>query len=227
MAAWFRPMPMTSPSPATTPVPTPTPAADGFIEARGLAFAHPGVPVFAGLSFTLRPGLTLLRGGEGRGKTSLLRLLAGEAVPSGGQLRRQLPPGASVWYAQPQDETLDELLAEGWLAEQRRQHPAWRDDVAQALIEAFGLGEHLGKRLLMLSTGSRRKVGLVGAAASGAALTLLDQPWAALDARSGRVLTEVLTEAASETQRAWVVADYERPADLAAVAWAGVIDLGD
>jgi ABC-type multidrug transport system ATPase subunit len=205
----------------------PGPPAAPLVEADALAFAYPGCPILSGLSFTLHPGLTLLRGGEGRGKTSLLRLLAGGLEPTAGRLRRWLPPLASVWYAQPQDGAHDEVPAEAWLAEQRARHPLWRDDVAQALIEAFGLDEHLGKRLLMLSTGSRRKVGLVGAAASGAALTLLDQPWAALDARSGRVLSELLTDAAEDRQRAWVVADYEPPGDLAAVAWAGVIDLGD
>lgn len=200
---------------------------EALVTAEGLSFAHPGLPVFAGLNFALRPGLTLLRGGEGRGKTSLLRLLAGELVPSGGHLWRRLPAQEALWYEQPQDEAHDEVVAEVWLAQRRRGFAHWRDDVAQALIEAFGLGEHLGKRLLMLSTGSRRKVGLVGAAASGAALTLLDQPWAALDARSGRVLSELLADAAEDRQRAWVVADYQRPAELADVAWAGVIDLGD
>jgi ABC-type multidrug transport system ATPase subunit len=221
---------MSSPTLPPDPLPGALPdgSADALIDADALTFAHPGCPVFSGLTFRLRPGLTLLRGGEGRGKTSLLRLLAGELEPTAGRLRRRLPqPTASVWYAQPQDEAHDEVPAEAWLAERRARFPRWRDDVAQALIEAFGLGEHLGKRLLMLSTGSRRKVGLVGAAASGAALTLLDQPWAALDARSGRVLSELLTDAAEDRQRAWVVADYEPPAELAEVDWAGVIDLGD
>lgn len=213
--------------PPPTPPAGPEAHAEALVTAQGLSFAHPGLAVFADLDFALRPGLTLLRGGEGRGKSSLLRLLAGEAQPSGGRLRRHLPAQGALWYERPQDEAHDEVLAEAWLAQRRARFPHWRDDVAQALIEAFGLGEHLGKRLLMLSTGSRRKVGLVGAAASAAVLTLLDQPWAALDARSGRVLSELLADAAEDRQRAWVVADYERPADLADVAWAGVIDLGD
>lgn len=201
--------------------------ADALVEAQGLCFAHPGIPVLSNLSFALRPGLTLLRGGEGRGKTSLLRLLAGELLPGGGQLLRRLPAAGALWYERPQDEAHDEAVAEAWLAERRARFPPWRDDLAQALVEALGLGEHLGKRMSMLSAGSRRKVGLVGAAASGAALTLLDQPWAALDARSGRVLRELLAEAADDPRRAWVVADYARPAELAEVAWAGLIDLGD
>ena len=63
----------------------------------------------------------------------------------------------------------------------------------------------------MLSTGSRRKVWLAAAFASGAALTLLDQPFAALDKVSMGVITELLQEAAGHPERAWVVADYVAP----------------
>jgi ABC-type multidrug transport system ATPase subunit len=79
----------------------------------------------------------------------------------------------------------------------------------------------------MLSTGSRRKLGLVAAAASGATLTLLDTPYGGLDAPSSRVLSQLLAEAAQGTQRAWVVADHGLPTALDGVPLAGVLDLGD
>ncbi len=204
-----------------TPYLDPQPA---LIQAHRLAFAHPGVTVFANLDFTLRSGLTLLRGGDGRGKTTLLRLLAGELAPTGGTLSRQV---GSLWWEQPGEPAHDAVVARDWLAQRQARYASWRTEVAGVLIDAFGLGEHLGKRMEMLSTGSRRKVGLVGAVASGAALTLLDTPWAALDARSARVLDELLAEAAEDESRLWVVADHERPAALADVPWSGCIDLGD
>jgi energy-coupling factor transporter ATP-binding protein EcfA2 len=61
----------------------------------------------------------------------------------------------------------------------------------------------------MLSTGSRRKVALVGLLASGATVTCLDQPFAALDAPSVGVVRDFLAEAADHATRTWVVADYE------------------
>ncbi len=198
------------------PVPT--------VSADRLAFAHPGVTVFADLTFALHPGLTLVRGGDGRGKTTLLRLLAGELAPTGGTLSRQV---GSLWWEQPGEPAHDAVVARDWLARRQALFVGWRSEVVEALVEAFGLGEHLGKRMEMLSTGSRRKVGLVGAAASGAALTLLDTPWAALDARSGRVLDELLAEAAEDPARLWVVAGHAQPAGLADVPWSGCIDLGD
>jgi energy-coupling factor transporter ATP-binding protein EcfA2 len=63
----------------------------------------------------------------------------------------------------------------------------------------------------MLSTGSKRKVWLAAAFASGAAVTLLDEPFAALDKASINLVLELLQDAAIHATRAWVVADYEAP----------------
>lgn len=173
----------------------------------------------APLSFTLRPGLTLVRGGEGRGKSALLALIAAQA----GTL--------SVWHEQPADAAHDAVLARDWLQQRRAGPtlaPGWSDQLAAALIDAFALADHLEKPMFMLSAGSRRKLGLVGAAASGAQLTLLDVPYAALDGRSARVLSELLLEVSEGSRtRAWVLADYALPAALEGAPLAGVIELGD
>ena len=76
----------------------------------------------------------------------------------------------------------------------------------------------------MLSTGSKRKVWLAAACASGAPLTLLDEPFAALDKTSIRCLLGVLGDAAAQPQRAWVLADYVAPPGVP-LAWQ--LDLGD
>ena len=81
--------------------------------------------------------------------------------------------------------------------------------------------------MYMLSTGSRRKLGLVAAVAGRAQLTLLDGPFAALDSASCRFLVHLLADAAAHRQRAWVLADYEWPAGLDAACRIALIDLGD
>ena len=66
---------MTSPS-------TPSTAAT----CSALAFHWPdGTTVFDGLSLTIGPGRTGLVGGNGTGKSTLLRLLAGQLRPSAGR----------------------------------------------------------------------------------------------------------------------------------------------
>ena len=83
---------------------------------------------------------------------------------------------------------------------------------------------HLDKRLHMLSTGSRRKVMVAAALASGAAVTLLDQPFAALDRKSIRVIHGFLQEAAGHASRAWIVADHTASED---VRWVSVLNLAE
>lgn len=194
------------------------------LQAHAVSLLIEGRRLFTGLSFSVHPGLTLLQGGEGRGKSSLLAMMAGERAPDSGQVQRAAP---TLYFQRPEADVHDATVARAWLAAQCAAHAAWRSPVAEALVEAFGLTEHLDKPMFMLSTGSRRKVGLVAAAASGAALTLLDQPYAALDGRSSRVLSELLRDAAEDATRAWVIADHALPPGLAGVALAGVIDLGE
>jgi len=142
----------------------------------------------------LPPGLVAVTGDEGAGKTRLLRLL-GEA-PSALWLDLSLPGRDN----DSPEQVWDAL---------RPQWPSWSMQLQQDLGEALDLHPHLGKKLSMLSTGSRRKVALVALLASGAAVTCLDQPFAALDAASIRVIREFLTDVADHTTRTWVVADYE------------------
>lgn len=185
------------------------------------------VPAIEGLSLDLRPGLHLVCGGEGRGKTTLLRLLAGELTPSGGQLERQVD---SVAWSDPLDSALDGQLAQTWLAQAEARHARWQAGLAKELQAAWALEPHLGKQMHMLSAGTRRKLGLLEAAASGAALILLDTPFAALDGASRRVLLELLEDAASQPSppsQIWVLADYAAPAGLDESMFASRMDLGD
>jgi energy-coupling factor transporter ATP-binding protein EcfA2 len=105
---------------------------------------------------------------------------------------------------------------------QRERSPRWNADLLQELTEALLLTPHLGKQLFMLSTGSRRKVALAGLLACGASVTCLDQPYAALDRASIRVVSSFLHDMAEHGSRSWVVADYE--ADPA-LPWQQVIAL--
>lgn len=151
----------------------------------------------------LEPGLVAVTGEEGVGKTRLLRRLAGDPVAQCGP--GQLPEGLWLDLSLPgRDEATPRQV---WDA-LRRHCPRWDRVLQEDLAHALQLGPHLGKTLSMLSTGSRRKVALVGLLASGATVTCLDQPFAALDAASAGVLRDFLAQAAEHATRTWVVADY-------------------
>jgi ABC-type transport system involved in cytochrome c biogenesis ATPase subunit len=183
-----------------------------------------GQAVFQGLTFTLGPGLTLIQGAEGRGKTSLLRVLAGRLSPSQGQV---LAPIRPVCWRDPQDDANDRLTVRDWIAQCRRRFDAWNEQAEQQAVAELRLQEHLDKARYMLSSGTDRKLALVAAFASQAPLVLLDLPYAALDARSRQALTQrLIRQATDRPSAAWVIADYEPPDGLAIERFRAVIDLG-
>lgn len=141
----------------------------------------------------LPTGLVAVTGDEGAGKTRLLRRLAED--------------GSGMWLDLSLPGRDEETPEQVWAA-LRQRCPGWRMDLHHDLVQALQLAPQLSKKLFMLSTGSRRKVALVGLLASGAAVTCLDQPFAALDAASARVIREFLADMADHASRTWVVADY-------------------
>lgn len=189
----------------------------------GLQFAwHGQPPLFSGLALALGPGVHLLRGEDGCGKSTLLSLLAGERAAQAGTLSiagvpLQLDAMAyrqSVFWIDPHSDAFDQTNAHVAWAELAARHPAFNPALLADLADAFGLKEHAHKPLYMLSTGSKRKVWLCAAFAAGAPLTLIDQPFAALDGPSIRLLRELLAEASEHPQRAWLLADHDAPAGV-------------
>jgi len=202
-----------------------TPAADAVVlRVEALRFAWPGQPLlFDGLALALGPGVHVLRGEDGCGKSTALALLAGELAAQGGTLRvagvslqkNQAAYRQAVFWVAPNTVDFDAVSAtEAWATLGAR-YPSFNTALLAELADAFGLTEHAHKPLYMLSTGSKRKVWLCAAFAAHAPLTLLDQPFAALDAPSIRLLRELLAEASEHPSRAWLLADHEAPAGIA------------
>ena len=200
------------------------PAAAPLLVATELCFARGAHAVLDRLSFAIGPGLTLVRGGDGRGKTTLLRLMAGELEPGSGAVAA---PAGPPHRPDPLDPAHEASRARDWLVRECGGRPGRDPRLEARLVEGFALREHLDKELFRLSTGTRRKLALVAAFAAGAPLALLDAPFAALDRPSRGLLAGLLAEAASHRSRGWVIADHEHPPALEGVPLAGTIDLGD
>lgn len=202
------------------------------LQAEGLRFAYPGCALLDGLALAWSAGLALVQGGESSGKTTLLRLLAGELVPQAGHVRLQGVDQASapsayraqVFWQDPRSTALDMFTARQWLDSLPGQYPAWDAAELGVHVRGFSLEPHLDKPFYALSTGSRRKVLMAAALASGAALALIDEPVAGLDKPSVNYLVEALGGAARHSARLVVVAHYE---PLPGVPWGQGITLAD
>lgn len=187
-------------------------SAHPLLSVQGLRFAYPGAssPVFDGFSVALPAGVGLVCGDEGKGKTTLLRLLAGQLTPAAGSLQfagRLLQPSQVACmdpqHTERQDQVVQDVLDELVL-------PALRPQLAE-LLPGLDLLSHLPKPLYQLSTGSRRKVFVAAALAQPAPLTLLDQPFMALDRPSIDFLCACFSARAQSTDSLLLIADYVPP----------------
>ncbi|MFT7325184.1 MAG: ABC-type multidrug transport system ATPase subunit [Rhodoferax sp.] len=201
------------------------------VQIDGLSFSFPARELLRQWSAHIPVGVTWLRGAESSGKTTLLRLLGAELTASAGRLqigriRLDQSPQAyrsQVFWVDPRTEVFDQLSANDWFFSLPARYPDVDTALLRQLCTDLSLTPHLNKPLYMLSTGSKRKVWLAGACASGAQLTLLDEPFAALDKPSIDCLLAQLQAATQQPSRVWLIADHAAPAT---VALASTLDLG-
>lgn len=162
------------------------------LETLDLACIRGDRVLFRGLGLQLGAGeLLRVEGANGSGKTSLLRLLAGLALPAAGDVRWQGAPirrqretyARALLYLGHLGGLKDELTALENLAIET--DLAGVPGVTPALIEqalaGWGLSRQLRLPLRVLSAGQRRRAALARLQLSDAQLWVLDEPFNALD----------------------------------------------
>jgi len=203
------------------------------LQLDGVGFAYPGQPALAsGWSASVGEGVTLLHGDTGSGKSTLLRVIAG-TLPASGRLtlagaRFDAEPEAykrQVFFCDPATEAFDEVTARACTAMLGEGDAGFDAALWQTLVEGFSLPPHIDKPMYMLSTGSKRKVWLAAALASGRPLALLDEPEGALDARSIGCLWKAVQSRTARKGRALLIASSARLVHVPQIQLAGCIEL--
>ncbi len=142
---------------------------------EGVTLRRGGRILFEGLDLALGAGQALHLGGpNGSGKSSLIRLAAGLLEPAAGRIERS--PLALADDALALDRELPLKRALGFWA-----RLAGSEDRLDRAMNALGLAELAEVPVRMLSSGQAKRASLARAAASGAALWLLDEPLNGLD----------------------------------------------
>lgn len=186
---------------------------------HAIGFAYPQRTIFHDFNASIPAGITWIGGDESSGKSTLLKLFAGELVPEVGRiLRSKLGTDAQsadvVAYIDPKSEQFDPLGIPQFLAKMQERYTHLQVAEWTEMAHALGLADHLEKSIYMLSTGSKRKLFLATVLCAGAQLTLLDEPFAALDLTSVRKVSGYLQAWEASCDRACVIADYVPPANL-------------
>lgn len=160
--------------------------------------------LFSGLQMDLHAGqLLLVRGGNGRGKTSFLRLLSGLSQPEAGEVRwngvsihqtRETYCQAMVYLAHANGVKDDLTPVENVQIHAGLRGQKLTPAEIEPVLVRMGLSACLDLPARVLSFGQRRRVALAGLLVSGALLWILDEPLTGLDVRGVAEMETLLRE---------------------------------
>ncbi len=159
--------------------------------------------LFAGVNFQVTAGqATWLRGRNGRGKTSLLRLAAGLAVPEAGSINwggvpvRQATMARQLVYVAHASALKDDLSVAESLRFLALLHGRDAGTAAlHAALDRVGMGARRDALVRTLSQGQRRRATLARLALEReASLWILDEPYDALDSDGIEAINALLNE---------------------------------
>lgn len=139
--------------------------------------------------------LIAIHGSNGSGKSTLLRILAGLTAPTQGRVSLTTSPtiAARLGFLGHATHLFDQLTA---LENVSLAAQLARRDTAGAieLLDELGVASHAGHRVVSLSSGTRRRVGLARLLATDPDVLLLDEPLAGLDREAADLVTARLVE---------------------------------
>ncbi len=174
--------------------------------------------VLNNLNITIQSGCIYgLIGRNGIGKTTLLGILTGQNTLDSGEVTYGDMP---VWenrnalqyicFSRELSPTMgagqNPLKAKEYLRAAAIYYPLWDKAYAATLIEKFGL--NIKKRLSQLSKGQLSMLTIIIALASGAPLTILDEPVAGLDVVARELFYRLLLENYAQTNRTFIISTH-------------------
>ena len=205
--------------------------AEPILACRDLTFRYEGEPVFEHLSLSVEPGeAVLLMGPSGCGKSSLAYCLSGLYPAYGGELSGEITlegrplaqyeiadraQAVSILFQNPDNQfCMDRVDHEVLFALENINYPGDLRARMRQLLALVGLEAVETALIHTLSGGTKQKLALATALATGARMLILDEPFANLDPGACAQLSEQLRQLNKQGLTLLIVdhrPDYWRP----------------
>ena len=173
------------------------------VSLKSVSYRYPGAKtaVFEDVSCEFHPGVSLLKGYSGCGKSTMLRLVSGLLRPTSGSLTSdsQLKPGSAAFlrsevgfvFQQLNLLPLASVRRNAQLAARLAGKPA---DGVMHWLEVLGISDYARKRPAQLSGGQQQRAAIARALAKSPKLLLLDEPTSGLDDENTEVIKSVIAK---------------------------------
>jgi ABC-2 type transport system ATP-binding protein len=175
------------------------------VEASKVVKQYGTVTALSGLNLQVRPGeIYGVLGPNGAGKSTLIKIINGLIEPTSGSVKvlgydpatNPVEVKSSIGYVS-ESSTLYESLSPRdffeFVASVRKLDSKLANERVARLATAFGLNEYYDSPIATLSIGTRQKVSIIAALMHEPPLLLLDEPLNGLDAKSSRILKDLIS----------------------------------
>lgn len=174
------------------------------VRVQGLSISYGSFVAVEDLSFTVKNGeIYGLLGPNGAGKTSTIKVLVGVLEPRAGDVEiygtpilNEVIAKSQIGYVPEEVVLLDSLTPREFfefVSSIRRLESSVANSRLERFVSAFELKQYFDTPIAALSMGNKQKVAIVAALLHEPRLLILDEPLVGLDARSSKILKELIT----------------------------------
>jgi ABC-2 type transport system ATP-binding protein len=190
------------------------------IEASNVVKQFGTVTALSGLEIRVMPGeIYGLLGPNGAGKSTFIKIVNGLIEPSSGSVKvlGKVPSEdpvqvkSEIGYVAESSMLYDSLTPREFfefIGSIRKIDPRRANERVTTLATAFGLSEYYDSPIATLSMGTKQKVSIIAALVHEPPLLLLDEPLNGLDAKSSRILKDLISFQAQRNSGAVVFSTH-------------------